>query len=133
MAADLPDPAQNAPDPEEDAFWLALIDIIELSPAQATRLQNQDVRLASHLSYLDDDRIASCFTANLKPTTGKLLQIIAFQDWIRKQQSILGFGQADSSNFTVEARDGMLMRIGMGKQKVEDFKSQKDLKDLNLG
>jgi hypothetical protein len=79
---------------------------------------------------MDDNKLTACFTRAQMPTQNKLMRLIAFQNWIREQHTILGFGNVSSSNFTVAQRDATLMKIGTGKQSSEDLKPlSKEIKE----
>ncbi len=127
------DDAQDANGAEIDKtvdFRQALLEVVGLTVPQVTRMANQGISESSHLSYLDDASILDCFTAALMPTTGKLIRLIAFRNWIRESHTVVGFGHVSSSHFNAEIRDSMLMKLSTGKQDGDDFRSSsKEVKE----
>ena len=101
------DPAGQ--DPVVD-FHNALVDVVGLSEAQADRLISQDISTATELSYIDDTNLMASFEDNNKPTTGTRVRLLAFRSWSREQQTIFGHGNVDSTLFTDDQQDAILMR-----------------------
>ncbi len=84
--------------------------MVGLTEEQADRLLSQDISMATKLSYMDDTNLMARFDEGRKPTTSTGVCLLPFCAWVREQQAMYGYGNIDSTHFTDEQRDTILVR-----------------------
>ena len=116
---------------DEQAFWnTPPISVLLLTPQQATRLVNEDIYTTMRLGPLDDETISSCFNAATRLSAGKCSWVYTIRDWIRERQTIVGYGNVSSTDFSMIQLEHMLKKAGeVQKRPEQSFASSgKDIK-----